>query len=290
MKITRLGQFTGRLKGDIYMAYNIGTVSPVAIAGMVFSLVIAVGLPIALCVIVKKKLGAALSSVLTGAAVFAVFVLGLESVMHRFVLQSAAGAAITGNVWLYALYGGVAAAVFEELGRFVAMKWCMKNTLNRENAVMYGVGHGGLEAMFLIGSAYISNLAASAMINSGALAAQLSALDAATAEATLTQLAPLWETAPGAFFLGGVERISAIALHICLSYLVYRAVRYGEGRYFALALALHFAVDAVTVLLNSFLSPVLLEVVLLVAVGAIAVFTLRLYRAEASPASVDEEE
>lgn len=272
------------------MTYNIGTVSPVALAGMVFSLIISVGLPIVLCVIAKKKLGAALSSVLTGAAVFAVFVLGLESVMHRFVLQSAAGATITGNVWLYALYGGVAAAVFEELGRLVAMKWCMKNTLNRENAVMYGVGHGGLEAVFLIGSAYISNLAASVMINSGALAAQLSALDAATAEAMLTQLAPLWETAPGAFFLGGVERISAIALHICLSYLVYRAVRYGEWRYFALALVLHFAVDAVTVLLNSFLSPVILEAVLLVAVGAIAMFSLRLYRAECSPGPVDTEE
>lgn len=80
------------------MTYNIGTVSPVALAGMVFSLIISVGLPIALCVIAKKKLGAALSSVLTGAAVFAVFVLGLESVTHRFVLQSAAGATITGNV------------------------------------------------------------------------------------------------------------------------------------------------------------------------------------------------
>lgn len=272
------------------MAYTVGTVSPVAMAGMVFSLIISIGLPIALCVIVKKKLGAALSPVLTGAAVFAVFVLGLESVMHRFVLQSAAGATITGNIWLYALYGGVAAAVFEELGRFIAMKWCMKHTLTRENAVMYGVGHGGLEAMFLIGSAYIGNLATSFMINSGEFAAYLSSLDAATAEAALSQIAPLWETAPGAFFLGGVERISAIALHICLSYLVYRAVKYGEGRYFALALGLHFAVDALTVLLNSVLPAVILELVLLIAVAAIAVFTLRLYRAEISPAPIEGEE
>lgn len=262
------------------MDYTIGTVSPVAIAGMVFSLIIAIGVPVALCIAAKRRLGAKISALVTGAAVFAVFVLGLESLMHRLVLSLPLGTAITENVWLYAAYGGLAAAVFEEFGRLVAMKWCMKRTLSRENAVMYGIGHGGLEAVLIVGLAYISNIATSIMINSGALAGQLAALDAATAEATVKQLAALWETAPGDFFLAGVERLSAITLHICLSYFVYRAVKYGEKKFFLLALGLHFAVDAATVIITNYLSVYVLEAALVVAMAALAAWVVRLYRAE----------
>lgn len=262
------------------MEYTIGTVSPVAMAGMAFSLIVAIGVPVALCIAAKRRLGARISALVTGAAVFAVFVLGLESLMHRVVLGSALGTTITENVWLYAAYGGLAAAVFEEFGRLVAMKWCMKRTLSRENAIMYGVGHGGLEAVLLVGLAYTSNIVTAIMINSGALAGQLAALDAATAEATVRQLAALWETAPVAFFLAGVERLSAVTLHICLSYFVYRVVKYGETKFFLLALVLHFAVDAATVVTMEYLSVYALEAALVVAMAATAVWVVRLYRAE----------
>lgn len=271
------------------MEYTMGTVSPVAMAGMVFSLLIAIGVPVALGIAAKRRLGAKLSALVTGAAVFAVFVLGLESLMHRVVLGSPLGTRISENVWLYAAYGGMAAALFEEFGRLIAMKLCMKRTLCRENAIMYGVGHGGLEAVLIVGLAYISNIVTAAMINSGALAAQLAALDAATAETTAKQLAALWETAPGDFFLAGVERLSAITLHICLSYFVYRAVRYGEGRYFVLALALHFAVDAATVIITGYLSVYVLEAALFVAMAALAVCVVRLYRAEGADEPPTEE-
>lgn len=271
------------------MEYTIGTVSPVAMAGMVFSLIIAIGLPITLCVVAKKRLGGKLSAVFIGAAVFAVFVLGLESLMHGLVLSLPLGATITDNAWLYAIYGGVAAAVFEEFGRLIAMKWCMKRTLSRENAVMYGIGHGGLEAVLTVGLAYISNIVMAMMINSGALTGQLAALDAATAETTVQQLAALWETAPGEFFLAGVERLSAVTLHICLSYFVYRAVKYGEKKFFLLALALHFAVDAGTMIIMNYVSFYVLEAILVIAMAALAWYAVRLYRAEGEDASAREE-
>ena len=52
--------------------------------------------------------------------------------------------ALTGNIWFYALYGGIAAGVFEETGRFTAMKFWMKKSLSKESSFMYGVGHGGI--------------------------------------------------------------------------------------------------------------------------------------------------
>lgn len=269
------------------MDYNLSAVSPVAIVGMVFSLCVSIGVPIALCIAAKKRLHARLHPVFIGAAVFAVVVLVLESLAHRVILSSAVGAKITDKIWLYAVYGGVMAALFEEFGRLFAMKLCMKKCLARENAIMYGIGHGGFEAIVLVGLAYISNIATAIMINTGAINATLAALDSATAEATVKQLSALCATSPALFFAAGVERISAIALHICLSYFVYRAVRYGEGRYFALALLAHFAVDAVVVILNNYFNIFTVELVLMLSVAVLAWYAVRLYRGEASGTGKD---
>ena len=46
---------------------------------------------------------------------------------------------------LYAVYGGLMAALFEETGRYSAMRFLVK-PMDFPNAFMYGAGHGGVEA------------------------------------------------------------------------------------------------------------------------------------------------
>ena len=144
------------------------------------------------------------------------------------------------------------AALFEETGRYVAMRRFVK-PLDFDNAFMYGVGHGGIEAMILIGISMLSNIVSSVMINSGAMAASLAALDADTAAKTAASLSALWQTPSAYFFLSGLERVIAITLHISLSLLVFRAVKYGEKKYLLLAYFFHFLVDAASVLINAYL-------------------------------------
>ncbi len=51
---------------------------------------------------------------------------------------------ISGNPFLYAIYGGLAAGIFEEFGRFFCMITVMKRFMyQRENSIIYGIGHGG---------------------------------------------------------------------------------------------------------------------------------------------------
>ena len=133
--------------------------------------------------------------------------------------------------------------------------------LDFDNAFMYGVGHGGIEAMILIGISMLSNIVSSVMINSGAMAASLAALDADTAAKTAASLSALWQTPSAYFFLSGLERVIAITLHISLSLLVFRAVRYGEKKYLLLAYFLHFLVDAASVLINAYLPLWTVEIV-----------------------------
>jgi len=39
------------------------------------------------------------------------------------------------------------AGVFEECGRHIVLKYLLKKDRTRENAVLYGIGHGGIEGM-----------------------------------------------------------------------------------------------------------------------------------------------
>lgn len=86
-----------------------GTVSAASMAGMVFSLIIVFGLPIALIIIVHKKTHAKITACLIGGGVFIAFAMILEQILHRIVF-GAAGTLLQENIVLYALYGGLAAA------------------------------------------------------------------------------------------------------------------------------------------------------------------------------------
>lgn len=255
-----------------------------SIVGMVFTLLVSFGLPITLCVLASKKLHAKLSAFVIGATVFVLFVMILESLLHNVVL-GVTGDVITGNVWLYGLYGGLAAGLFEETGRYLAMRFYMKRTLQKENAIMYGVGHGGIEAIMLVGISYFSNLMVAVLINGGQLESMLTGLDDATREATVSQLSALWTLPPYTFWMAGLERISAVFLQILLSYFVYRAVKAHQMKYYGLAVLVHFAVDACMVILSGILGDglwqiLVLEVVLLAVVAALTVYTWKQYRAE----------
>jgi len=254
-------------------------ISAASLAGMVFTACLSVGIPVAAVIFLALKKKAKVVCALIGAAAFIVFALILEPLLHAGV-KAALGEKLTGNIWLLAGYGGLAAGLFEETGRLLSMKFLMKKTLTKENAIMYGVGHGGAEAVLLIGLTYISNITASVMINMGLLEASLASLDGALREETIRQLSALWMTPSGQFFLAGIERLAAFVLHLCLSYIVYRCVKEKKPIYYLLAVGIHFLVDAGIVLLASAVSPYLTEAVLVLAVALLAILTCRSYRAE----------
>ena len=259
------------------------TVSSASITGMVVSLILCVAAPVALCVLLKRKTGAKLSDMLLGAVTFVIFAMFLEQMLH-LAMSAVFGEKLTGNLWLSALYGGAAAAVFEEFGRLVAMKYFLGSQLEKENALMYGVGHGGVEALFVGGLTCVSNLATVSMVNGGKLESALAGLDEAARATSLETISQLWTLPAYLFYMVGVERLIAFALQICLSYLVYRAVRYHRRGFFLAAMGIHFAVDALAALLKDAVPIPALEAIL----AAIVIVTaVRLYRGETEKATSD---
>jgi len=237
-----------------------GTVPLLSIVFMAVSALLAFLLPIALLLFLRKKKGADILPFFVGCAVMLLFAFVLESLMHQLILSSPAGAVIQGKLLLYALYGSFMAGLFEETGRFVAFGTVLKKRLDKDaNALMYGAGHGGFEAMFLLGVSMINNIAYSLMINSGTMQASLSLLSGEALEQMNVAVASLISTQPAMFLVGIIERIFAIILQISLSVIVWFAAKDRKKIFlFPLAILIHMAVDFVAVMLSGVGCPVLL--------------------------------
>ena len=254
-----------------------GTISAASIIGMLFSLIISIGLPITLGIVVYKKTHARISACFIGAGIFVVFALILEQILHVIIL--AVNPTLQSQTVLFGLYAALAAALFEETGRLVAMKFFMKKSLDKGDALMYGVGHGGVEAILLVGRTYVNNLIISIMINTGGIQLTMSQMEPALQETTYQQLQALWQTPAYHFYMAGVERISAIVLQICLSVLVYKCVKTGQKKFIAGAFLLHFIVDFVTVVTAGYGLPMwAVEIEVIVIMAIVAWGVARIYK------------
>lgn len=242
---------------------------------MALCAVIGIVVPILLSWWLVKKYQVRWVTILIGAGVFILFALVLEPILHQIVLKGPHGPSIMGNVWYYALYGGMAAGIFEETGRFLAMKFLLKKEPSSAlTGVAYGMGHGGVEMMIVFGITMISNVAVAAMINAGQADAIISKAPAESQALVQAQLAQMESLTAGTLLIGLWERISALILQIGLSVMVWTAARKG-GKWlwlFPAAILLHFLVDGSAVILSKSVGMVTVEIIVMcmaVAVGAI---------------------
>lgn len=240
---------------------------------MCVNALLGIAVPVCLSIYLVRRFHAKLSTILLGAGTFFLFALVLESAMHHLVLKGPHGAFLLNNTLWYALYGGMAAGIFEETGRFLAMKFLMKKEPSTPlPGVAYGVGHGGIEMLIIFGITMISYLALSVMINAGQADLLVSKTPAEAAEQVQAQLEQLQMTGAGTLLIGLWERFSALLLHVGLSLMVWVAVRKG-GKWlwlFPAAIALHAMVDAGAVLLQQSVGMLPLELILTAEAVAVA--------------------
>lgn len=214
-----------------------GMISTGAMVVMGLLAALTAAVPVGIMVFLKKRGGRWLEF-FVGAGTFIFFALALEQILHALVLRSPLGPAVQGSVWLTALYGGLAAGVFEETGRFAAFKLVLRERRAPVSALSYGIGHGGCEAFLLLGVTYLSNIVLCLTVKSGGQVAPELA-------AAVDSLAAI----PAATFLwAGFERVCAMTLHAALSVLVFAAVRRPGKRWlFPGAILLHALADFSTV-------------------------------------------
>ena len=241
---------------------------------MAVAALVGIALPVALAWWLVRKFHVNWQTILIGAGTFIVFALVLEPLLHQLVLKGPHGATIMGNVWYYALYGGLAAGLFEETGRFLSMKFLMRREPSSAlPGVGYGIGHGGVEMLIIFGVTMLSNLVLSVLINAGQTDLLTANVPEEQLELVQAQFAALEGLGAGTVAVGLWERLSALVLQLGLSMLVWTAVRRG-GKWlwlFPAAILLHALVDGLAVILSKSVSMVAVEVVicaLAIALGA----------------------
>lgn len=253
-------------------------VSTVSIIFIVMNLLLGIVFPVGLLIFFKKKYNVSVKSFFVGCGVMFLFALVLEQQVHAVVLGSSIGASITGNIWLYALYGGLMAGLFEESGRFLAIRFVLKKEhADDHNALMYGAGHGGFEAFVILTISMINNLIYSVMINTGQTEALLAPLDEVSKGTLQTAFDTLITTPSWQFLMSPVERIAALSAQIALSVIVWFAASGKQSRVslLLLAIVLHAILDVVAVVLSGTGVPIIAIEAVLWIMAAVYVFFAR---------------
>ena len=147
------------------------TVTPTAIIIMALVGLFTLVLPLGLGIFFWRKSKGRWRFFFIGCIIFPIFVLILERTAHSFLLYGAPGAVLQGNIWLYAFYAGLMAGTFEECGRWLAFKLSLRWSRGPGDALMYGAGHGGIEAILLAGMTMLSNITLALALNRGGLEA-----------------------------------------------------------------------------------------------------------------------
>lgn len=267
------------------MTTTIPLVPQISLLAMGFTGVLCIAVPIVLLVVFKGRFQVKAAPFFFGAATFILFALVLESFAHEIFLSGTNGIsqAIIGNPFLYAIYGGLAAGIFEEFGRFLCMMTVMKRYMyRRENSIIYGIGHGGIEAIILGSFTMLQNLMIAITLNDyGSVEAYASqAADPESAAAVTSLLNTMIDTPTSSYILSGVERMAALVLQIALSVLIYKAVVRKKYVYILIAIVLHALIDVIAAFYQTGLvtNLLLLEAIVVIYAIAVAIFAYRQYQ------------
>ncbi len=233
-----------------------------------------VAIPVVLFLVFRRKRGADVLPFFIGCAVFILFALVVEGTLNSLILNSALGKKIMSNVWLYAVFGGMMAGLFEETGRYTAFKTVLrKKRGNDANALMYGAGHGGFEALYILGISMVTYIVMALNQNAGVNGTEVSAT-----------VQGLIDTPPATYLLAVVERFAAVAFHIAASVLVWFAAKNAKRFWlYPLAVLLHALFDAVAIVLANYISStVLLECIIVVYAALCVLLAAAVWKKNAS--------
>ena len=274
-----------------------GTVSNGSIAAMCVTLVISLVLPVIALIVyaLKNRRQGVASAWFLGAAGFFVTQMVIRvPILSTLSLMPGFMAFAENHYVVYSLMLGLTAALFEVVGRYVSAKILSKN-LTFTKGFAAGLGHGGIEAIILIGMTYVSNLLYAAMINTGAIEgviAQTEAMGVDVSSEVYVLVDTLVNGPAYLYLLAGYERILAMIGHVAMTLVVFYFMSKGETlKGIGICVLYHFVMDSMVGIIGGLATPYLGSVVsqnvsyaityvFLTAMAVVAVWAIRKIRGD----------
>ena len=256
-----------------------------SVPALIITIILMIAIPVLFFVFWRRKHKGQtnISYLIAGAIGFIVSARMLELGVHYFCIiqDNPVSRIINGSTVVFVLYGIIMAGVFEECGRYIVLKYIMKKNHTRENAVLYGIGHGGIEILAVILPLMITYLAIAVLFSGGDVENALSSLKITeeTAAAALPSVQAAAAFDYGMMVMNVVERLFAMLIHIGLTVIVFYGIRNAKKGFLPLAILLHMLADTFPALYQRGVLPLwAVEVWVAVWVAVIAVIAGKLYR------------
>jgi uncharacterized membrane protein YhfC len=128
------------------------TVAPVTLAVLIAATLIIALLPFVLFRMLRKPLALDRRDTIVGVAVFTLFAMIVERAFHGLVLSRTPDGGWLTQPLAFVAYGALSSAVFEEVGRYVGMRFLSRRygaSAGDGRGIGYGLGHAGAEAWFV---------------------------------------------------------------------------------------------------------------------------------------------
>ena len=220
---------------------------PLVVAAFAVAIFLEIAIPLALGYWIVRRFGVSWRVFGLGALFFIVVQVihaPLAVVTQTPLYLAALPFGTTAAVAVLAVYLGLLAGLFEEVGRYLVYSYYFRRrdiSLTRETALQFGAGWGGVESII------VALLVLSSMVTYILLTSDGSLPFLPDDPAVMAQIEPLRNIAPFEILMGLAERIMTITLHIAWSLMVLVAVVHGRKALLALAVIWHAAVDAAAV-------------------------------------------
>lgn len=258
------------------------TVPTTTLATMIITLFFSLILPLGMFIFLWKKKRCDAKPFLVGCIMMFLVGLMLEPMVSSLLLSTGIGSMIQENIWVYAIYSALLAALFQETGHYIAFRYFLKdNRDDNANVLMYGSGYAGMEVFYVLFLGMIGNIFMALMMNSGSMTASMEGMTAENIAQLEESMKALAETGPLLYLASIAERLAQMVLQMSLAVLVWFAAKGGEKnrRLFPNAILIHMVVEAIAVICNHLTDSVLIIIIVLWLLAlAVAAFAVKTYR------------
>lgn len=142
------------------------------------------------------------------------------------------------SVWL-----GLSAGLFEEITRFIVLRWWAKDARSWGKGLLFGAGHGGMEAI-IVGVLLLVSYVFMVAYRGADLSKIVPPEQLALAQ---QQIEAYWSMRWYDSLISALERLFALPIQVALAVLVLQTFTRRQTRWLFLAIGWHALVDAVAV-------------------------------------------